>query len=355
MESLSVCKTKPGINYLCAMENVATAKNTKSAEEALKHLSEYTKPISSVEGGWKNTKDLDQIMMQYDKDAANGFRYWGTHAINFQCYTHNFKIREYSKITYQLLKDGYLGADTAPLSQKLIGQKSLFAMILNHDIINNRGTHWVSVVVRLRDDNVEFTYYDSVGTELLSLDQIKGMGGEWKQVLKKLGTGDAAMFSPDQRKLLVSLNVWLFFCRVGSLSAARYASNDREVEGQSTTKNAASNVVTFTTNRYPHMRMLYSSEKRQSNPDSGECGQYAVKFILLAIDWMLKERKMSKKYTDYKSVVEYMNGSTDLDDDAMRALRESNHGGHAKITRRTDNGQQKELRDLSVWTRAAEV
>ena len=119
---------------------------------------------------WLNTKDLNEVMEQYEK-SDNRFRFYGPTPIDFKLKDNNgdCKVDELCKFD---LKDN------------LNNNKTKIGIIFNTDPHHKSGEHWISMYIDCKNNNMDIPciyFFDSTGEEAPSeimelVDEIKNQG-----------------------------------------------------------------------------------------------------------------------------------------------------------------------------------
>jgi hypothetical protein len=151
-------KDRCGTNEACWL----TTRQGKETNKVLKNI--FKPPIPKKKHAWLSNYDIDDVMVQYEEKYPF-FIYLGTAALDFESY-----IPEYKKLDICKLYKGGI---------------RVIANVYNMDYHNQGGSHWVALLIDLRDNDdikkwsdktVVDKYYQKGGAKTKSIEFFDSVG-----------------------------------------------------------------------------------------------------------------------------------------------------------------------------------
>ena len=125
----------------CNDERCWTRSTFLDSNDRRKLLEDFKPPIPQGKYDWLNTKDINQVMRGYER-VFPSFKFLGTHPIDFQ----EVLPRSFNPLNVSALKRA---------------RKKKAGIVLNLDMSDEPGSHWVAVLLDLEKHILE--YFDSYG------------------------------------------------------------------------------------------------------------------------------------------------------------------------------------------------
>lgn len=286
-----------GCNYEHCWDSVKEL-NPKIQKEVSKRLRPLAnEELKSSSSAWLSTLDIDKVMQQYEEKYDN-FSYFGAVPNDFE-----------SKIQFggmsQCISEAICNIDLNKLYKK---GKRILGFVFNLDASHQPGSHWMSMIVNMKQHGIYF--FDSYGVaptkEILDLMKRLRIQGN-KCLMEKI-----IPFKSNDHKMVIQRvnNEWMDVNK-GDITnpyieKGDFIVNDKYILGMVLDNKDKHLKVSFETgkdidsaNEFDALGFKLFQNKRQFQFEDGQCGIYSIYFIVEMLEGKsFQEIQQSNKITD---------------------------------------------------------